>query len=154
MKLTTASGSDMGSSEAWSSIGVMRCLVPGRSASIRVRAKVSGPDWASGSLRRRVFDQEAIETFEDLLAILGDGDFLDDDFGDLDDEACDLRRGDRVGVGSSESVGMQAFEHPGGGSPVLRFLAGLVDVVDVNELAWHFRPVRVFRRTRDRVWRY
>lgn len=79
------------------------------------------------------FDEDIVEAFEELFAELGDGDFLDDDLGDLDDEACDLRRADDVGGGFCELIGIESFEHPGGGSPVASVPTGSVNVVDVDE---------------------
>jgi hypothetical protein len=74
----------------------------------------------------------------------GDGDFLDDDLGDLSEEMRHLGRSDDLGFVSSVSFGAGAFEDPGGGSPVFGFAAGAVEVFEVNDFGW-------FRRGRGDV---
>jgi hypothetical protein len=90
------------------------------------------------------FEENVVESFEELFAELGDGDFLDDDLGELEDETGLLGGGDGVGFGFAESVGIDTFEHPGGGAPVFGVSAGAVDVFDVDELGGVFREGEFF----------
>lgn len=88
--------------------------------------------WVGRQIVEKGLFEEGVESFENLLAVDGDGDFLDDDLCDLCDEMRHLVGRDGLGIVSCVSLGAGAFEDPGGGSPVFWIAAGAVEVFEVN----------------------
>ena len=68
-----------------------------------------------------------LELFQDGFAVSIDGDFFTNDMGELDEEFRDLLDGNDVGALFGISFGLDVFQCPGGGAPILFFFGGGID---------------------------